>query len=141
LLIKRRKKQTPLETAFNPLGTDTMSTLSSINPIIRRKNNEVANSRQYERFAKQLVATYQMQLGKCKGEESRRAQLAAIALLNQESHEQSLRTFVQRLLLIIHSAKMNARARQLVPPASCWFDPNYPNNILAQQNDILNACF
>lgn len=120
-----------------------MSRLNVINPLIHRMNHEDAKSHQYESFANQLVKTYQEQLGLQHADDSRTAYTAALKLLSTEQKEQSLRTLVQSLLLIIHSVKMEMSPiiDQKIPPASNWFDPDYPNNILVQKKRILNACF
>lgn len=106
-------------------------------------SHENAKSQQYERFAQQLVETYQEQLGGKSEEESGCAYTAALKLLNREQEEQALRSFVQSLLLIIYSTKMDIsmQLNSKIPPASHWFDPDYPNNILVQKKRILNACF
>lgn len=106
-------------------------------------SHENAKSHQYENFAQQLVDTYQHQLGSKSEEDAGCAYSAALKLLNSEKEEQSLRSFVQSLLLIIYSVKMeiSPKAETQIPPASHWFDPDYPNNILVQKQRILNACF
>jgi len=120
-----------------------MSRLNIINPLIRRMSHENAQSSQYEEFALLLVNSYHQQLGIIEGEEHSRAYTAALTLLQREHKVQSLRSYVQSLLLTIYSVKMDYTRKEAkkIPPASSWFDPGYRKNILADRDRLLNACF
>ncbi len=104
---------------------------------------EKAKGQQHENYARQLVDSYQQQFGFNWAENVETAHESALKLVNIEKDEQVLRSFVQRILLLIHAAKMSTRNESVlhIPPATFWFDPDYPENILAQQDKILNACF
>jgi hypothetical protein len=60
-------------------------------------------------------------------------------LLQTQKETQALKGFVQRLLLVIYTARewKNESPENKIPGAEVWFNPKKAHNILAMEKEIL----